>query len=70
MSSNINKLNNLKKITIYDIRHQDIYDVFKDDKGYYYDISGKLINIEQYINYNTSYHTENKNNNNYKNKID
>lgn len=45
----------LEKITIYDIQHQDIYDVYKDKKGFYYDIKGNLININYYINYNSDY---------------
>jgi hypothetical protein len=66
----LEKMNNIdyEKITIYDIRHQDIYYVYKDKKGYYYDLSGNLINIEKYINYNTSY--EQTNNNVYKIKSD
>lgn len=58
------------KITVYDIEHQDTYYVYKDNKGYYYDITGKLINIDKIINHNTSYHDEISNNISYKNKKD
>jgi hypothetical protein len=54
----LNKINEFEKITIYDIKHQDIYDVYKDKKGYYYDISGNLINIDIFLNHNTSYDIE------------
>jgi hypothetical protein len=54
----MNKVNmpikSLKKVTICDINHQDIYDVYIDDKGYYYDINGNIININSYLNYSTS----------------
>ena len=63
-------MNNIeyKKITICDIQHQDIYVVYQDIKGYYYDLSGNVINIEKYINHNTTQgHT---NNNSYKIKAD
>jgi hypothetical protein len=45
-----------EKIIIVDIRHQDIYEVYRDKHGLHYDEHGKLIDIENYINYNTSYY--------------
>jgi hypothetical protein len=59
-----------KLVTICDIKHQDVYDVYQDDKGFYYDMNGKLINIDYYINYQVSYHDQKNKENTYKIKQD
>jgi hypothetical protein len=56
MNSNSNIL--YEKVTIYDIQHQDIFDVYKDKYGSYYDLNGNLINIEYFINYNKQFITK------------
>jgi hypothetical protein len=57
-------------ITICDIRHQDIYTVYRDDEGYYYDMNGTLINIDHYIKHDTSYSDKRITHNNFKVKMD
>ena len=40
-----------KRTTIIDIKHQDIYDIYIDENGNEYDLSGNKISVSYLLNY-------------------